>query len=341
MLKSKFVRGSEGAVTVITALGLVVAMGCLAVAIDLGHLYVVRCELQAAADAGALAGAIGFMGSRSEGKQPMPINPDCGRGFIASKNVVAANKADGASISMPDADVIFGSWDETTGAFTPVSCSDPKMVTAVKVVTRKDNTANGPVPLSFTSFMGMKTKALTAESVGVAAYAGYAPSGVGTFPIAVDRDKVPPNNTPFRVHLNPTPYDDGCWHSYKESSSSASDTRAYIDGTLASPEIRVGEQINVKEGVTDSALMEVAKQLAYYTRQGKKYDVLVPVIPANSSHSGWQPVEGFASLRITEVRALGSDKYVGGYVLNNRVAPGVLPGGPDCGTRAGVPKIVQ
>jgi hypothetical protein len=186
----------------------------------------------------------------------------------------------------------------------------------------------------------MKDKDLTAEAVGFSSYVGYAPPGVGTFPIAVDRDKVPPTNSPFRVHLNPTPDDDGCWHSYKDSSSSTSDTRDYIDGTKPSPDLRVGEQINVKEGVADSALQEVAKQLADLTRQGKTYDVLVPVIPANSSHAGWQTVEGFASLRITDVVTQGSDKYVEGYVLNDQVAPGVEPGGPNYGTRASIPKMI-
>jgi hypothetical protein len=341
MFKSKFFRGKEGAAAVITALGLVAAVGSMAVAIDLGHLFVVKSELQAAADAGAMAGALGLMSVPKGTTGPVDVNPNCSQGLTISQRVVAANKADGSLLDLPSTDVTFGTWDDATKSFVPTGCSDPKKVTAVKVVTRKDSSANGPVPLYFTALFGLKEKALTAEAVGLSAFAGRAPEGLGTFPIAVDQDKVPPNNSPFKIHLNPTPGDDGCWHSYKDSSSGAADTRDYINGTQPSPELSVGDNINVKEGVADSALREVSRQLADYTRQGKPYDVFVPVIPADSSHSGWQPVEGFASLRITEVVDKGGEKYIAGYVLDDKVVPGAEPGGPNCGTRAGVPKMVQ
>ncbi|MBI4644446.1 MAG: hypothetical protein HY790_12530 [Deltaproteobacteria bacterium] len=325
----------------ITALGILTAVGSMAVAIDLGHLFVVKSELQAAADAGAMAGAIGLLAIPPGTTGSVTITPDCSRALATSQKVVTANKADGASLTLPTADVVFGWWDTGTKAFVAGGCSDPNKVTAVKVVTRKDPTANGPVPLYFTGFFGMREKGLTAEAVGLTDYAGYAPPGAGTAPLAVDRDKVPPNNTPFKIHLNPSPDDDGCWHSYKDRSSGTSDTRDYINGTKPSPDLKVGDQINVKEGVANSALQELADQLAARTSQGKNYDVLVPVIPAGSSHSGWQPVDGFATLRITEVETQGGDKYVKGYILPDQVAPGVEPGGPNCGTRAGVPKMVQ
>lgn len=42
------------------AILLVVLLGCAAFAIDIGHLYVARAELQRAADSAALAGASGL-----------------------------------------------------------------------------------------------------------------------------------------------------------------------------------------------------------------------------------------------------------------------------------------
>ena len=47
----------RGAVAIIVGLVIVLLIGFAALAIDLGHLYVVRNEIQNAADAGALAGA--------------------------------------------------------------------------------------------------------------------------------------------------------------------------------------------------------------------------------------------------------------------------------------------
>ena len=52
----KFVQGTEGAIAVLTALGLVAFIGFASLAIDMGHLYTVRNELQNVADAAALAG---------------------------------------------------------------------------------------------------------------------------------------------------------------------------------------------------------------------------------------------------------------------------------------------
>jgi len=254
---------------------------------------------------------------------------------------VAANTADGGSLALPDADVIFGTWDMASKSFKDIGCGNPNLVTAVKVITRKDRNANGPVPLSFSRIFGwMPEKELTAEAIGLTGYAGTAPKGVGTFPLAVDADRVPPNNTPFRIHLNPTPGDEGCWHTYKDSSSGASDLRDYVNGTTESPELTIGDQINVKEGVADSVLQDVADQLATRTSQGQTYDVLVPIIPADSSHAGWSPIQGFATLRITDVVTSGGDKYIEAYVVPDYVAPGVLPGGPNFGTWAGTPKMV-
>jgi Flp pilus assembly protein TadG len=53
----KFVQGAEGSIMVLTALGLVAFLGLASLAVDMGHLYVVRNELQNTADAAALAGA--------------------------------------------------------------------------------------------------------------------------------------------------------------------------------------------------------------------------------------------------------------------------------------------
>ena len=50
-------RGRRGATIVFVALAMVVLLSFAALAIDVGYLYVVRNELQNAADSGALAGA--------------------------------------------------------------------------------------------------------------------------------------------------------------------------------------------------------------------------------------------------------------------------------------------
>ncbi len=53
----QILTGQRGAVAILTAVLFMVFLGFAAFAIDLGHLYLVKSELQNAADAAALAGA--------------------------------------------------------------------------------------------------------------------------------------------------------------------------------------------------------------------------------------------------------------------------------------------
>ena len=52
-----FCQQRKGTIIVMVAVMLVVLLGCVALAVDIGYLYVARAELQRAADAAALAGA--------------------------------------------------------------------------------------------------------------------------------------------------------------------------------------------------------------------------------------------------------------------------------------------
>ncbi len=54
---NSFPRNQRGAIAAVSAITMVVLLISLGTVIDLGHIYVVKAELQNAADAGALAGA--------------------------------------------------------------------------------------------------------------------------------------------------------------------------------------------------------------------------------------------------------------------------------------------
>ncbi len=47
------------------------------------------------------------------------------------------------------------------------------------------------------------------------------------------------------------------------------------------------------------------------------------------------------ALKLTLVDAQGTDKRLEGITVPDYVAPGVAPGGPNCGLWAGLPKLVQ
>jgi hypothetical protein len=335
------IRGERGTVLTLTAVMLVVIAGVMALVIDLGHLYVVKNELQRAADAGAVAGAFKLFDIPLGSRGPISGTPNCSKALTACQTIVSANQADGVSLRLLSSDVTFGKWDTTTQAFVPTGYANPQEVTGVKVVVRKDQTVNGMVPLFFLGLLpgGWRQVALSAQALGFNGYAGYSPRGGGAFPLAIDRNKVPPGHGGelITIHLSPTVGDNGCWHTFDDQSPGASDLRSLIDGTTPSPALKVGDLIKAKQGVGDSVLQDLKRQLDSH---GGQWTVLCPVI-SGDSHTGWVQVLGFVAFNLTKVTSQGGDKYLQGYTVPNYVAPGIAPGGPNYGLWAGVPKLVQ
>src|SRR5512145_1244133 len=110
-------RNERGAVLVYVALALVFALlGMVALAIDMGYMYVAKAQLQNAADAGALAGASKLTGQFSN------ISAHYKAQQFAQKNHAAGEtvKVDANLGNAPGGDTVVGCWD---GAFheTPVA----------------------------------------------------------------------------------------------------------------------------------------------------------------------------------------------------------------------------
>ncbi len=339
MQRFNFWRQTQGTVAVLTALFILAGVGMLALCLDLGHLFMVKSELQRAADAGAIAGAKGLMPIPPGTVNPVAIIPDCTGALATAQAIVAANQADGGNLELLSSDIVFGKWE--SGAFTATGCGVPQEVNAVKVLVRKDSSANGPVTLFFARALpgGLGSRDLTAQAVALTGFAGYAPGGAFAFPIAIDSDRVFPDRPGDQVtiHLSPTVGDGGCWHTFDDKSPGSQDLRQLVNGSTPSPPLSVSDLIKVKEGVSDSVLQEL-KQVV--DAHGGTMDVLLPVVTPEC-HTGWTPVLGFCSFHITEVVTTGGDKYLRGYTVPDYVAPGVLPGGPNFGLWAGVPKMTQ
>jgi hypothetical protein len=339
MKRLRLMLDDRGAVLPLTALMIVVIIWCVALAIDLGRIYLVKCELQRAADAGAMAAALGLFAIPPGAQNPVPVSPDCSRAFSVCQFVVGANQTDASGLVALSNDVTFGNWDSTSGTFIPTGCTP--QVNAVRVLLRKDNTANGPVSLFFAGLMpqGLNSVNLTAQAIGLSGYAGYVPPGAGAFPLAVDANKVPPDHGGelIRIDLNPTTQDGGCWHTFDDASPGARDLRGLVDGSTPSPSLKVGDQIRMTEGVADSVLQTLEQE---FNRRGGNWTVLVPVVPGDS-HTGWGTIQAFVALKMTLVDAHGTDKRLEAITVPDYVAPGVAPGGPNCGLWAGLPKLVQ
>lgn len=188
----------NGAVLVFVALLLIVFVGIAALALDIGHLYVVRNELQNAADAGALAGADSlYIGTA--------VNS--GANQIAA-DTATQNQSERAAVELVfnaaanSGDVQRGHWNPLTRNFSANDSlapydpeglteeqiyADTNWINAVKVRVRRQDT---PAASFFARIFGYADFAVSAEAI---AYMGYAASfGPGELdqPIAICEDTV-------------------------------------------------------------------------------------------------------------------------------------------------------
>jgi Flp pilus assembly protein TadG len=328
----KFFRDERGAVAAVSAVYLIVAIGALALAIDLGHMYLVKAELQRAADSAALGGALRLM-TPSTGVVPgvTAASPDCARAVTAAQTLGTRNPTDNQTTSSANIAIQVGNWNGST--FTETGCANPYQVNAIQAV------ASRTVNVFFGAIItGSTTQNLSAQALALVGPVGGLPPGYKCLPIALDSDKVPSSGQKLVLHLNPTPGDDGAWHTFFWQNPAASLLRDIIDGTVDTPPLKEGDQIKVKEGVSDSDLKELGQVLK---DKGGTWDVVLPVIPA-SEHTGWATVEGFVSVRMTKVDSQGKDKCVEFETLNNKLAPATLPGGSTYyGLSTGSPRLVN
>jgi Flp pilus assembly protein TadG len=328
----KFCRQERGAVAPISAVYIIVAMGILALAIDLGHIFLVKSELQRVADSAALAGALRFV-TPNTGVTPgvMPASPDCARAITAAQAVGMQNDTDGQQTTLANIAVNLGTWNGST--FVNTGCANPNLVNAVQAVASK--TAD----IYFGGIItGSNTINLSALATVLVGSVGGLPPGYPTLPIAVDSDKLPSNGEKLVLHLNPTPGDDGCWHTFFWQNPAASLVRDIINGDVETPLIKEGDSIKVKEGVAASDLQALGQKLQ---QNGGTWDVVLPVIPPDS-HTGYARVDGFAAVRMTLVESTGGDKRIEFETLDNKLAPTTLPGGStNFGLSTGSPRLVN
>jgi Flp pilus assembly protein TadG len=328
----KLHRREDGAVLPVMAVYLLVGIGMLALAVDLGHIFLVKSELQRTADAAALAGALRLM-TPNTGVTPgvMAASPDCTRAISAAQAVGTQNKNDAQTTTLANIAVSLGTWNGTT--FSDTGCASPTQVNAVQVK------ASRTITVFFGSiFTGHSTMNLSALATVLVGPVGGTPPGYHTLPLAVDSDKLPSNGQKLVMHLNPTPGDDGCWHTFFWQNPAASLLSDIINGTVETPPLKVGDSIKVKEGVSDSDLKALGKMLQ---QNGGTWDVVLPVIPPDA-HTGWADVVGFAAVRMTLVDSQGQDKRIEFLTLNNKLAPTTLPGGSTYyGLATGTPKLVN
>jgi len=321
----RFQTDQSGSVAVVTAIGLFSILGLVALGLDISHLIEVRAELQRAADAGALAGARGLY--------PDVINlasfsspPNCGQAYYRSRATVARNIVDGAAPGFDAVSVQTGTWDYGAKTFVP-SCNT--LTNTVQVRVQKLG-----INMLFARIFGITQ--LNCDATSTAVMDWVKGLGPGTLPIAVNEDYAKSGNVE-KITFNPATSDVGGWFAVPPGdSTSASTLNDYID-TGSCPPIKVGDIIDLSNGVVESVLKNLKNRLAEH---GGTWDTALPVVDSTQFNEN-KPVKGFLIFRITEVSAHGNDKYVSGIPLGLGMGPGAaIPGGSNYGVLA-PPKLVK
>ena len=147
-----FARRRRGSAMVYVTVSMTALLGFASLAVDLGHVFVVRSELQLAADAAARYAAAG-MGAGIE---------------TAEANAIDAandNKADGTPVDISAGDVEFGVWNPTGRTFTKLVGPARSAANAVRVTTRRTSATGNAVSLMFARVLGPSACNVTASAV--------------------------------------------------------------------------------------------------------------------------------------------------------------------------------
>ena len=173
-------RDERGSVVIFVVLALGALIGLAAWATETGRAWQVKSSLQSIADAAALAGVGNLLSADFQ-----TVDPTAARTEATSYG--PQHKVLGDALTIDDGDVATGSWDLDARSFTPLPGStDPDVVRAVRVRTRRDDTANGPMPTILGRAIGVDSVRVNSEAVAYWGFAGTGGPGVADLPIAID-----------------------------------------------------------------------------------------------------------------------------------------------------------
>ena len=243
---SNTLKNEGGAVIILVAVSLVLLAGMTALAVDLSYRHVVRNELQNIADAAALAGArqLGVLYPESyQDQQNYDVVATGDRDQIVDviQQTAVKNQA-GAKlgISIPSGDILIGLWDFSTRTFTEASLQPD----AVKVVVRRDDTANSPVGTFFASVFGIDSMSIVAEATAALSGQSTAEPGELELPIGISKnwfDEHAGDGDDYcgkTIKFSPSTDPDACagWNTFDDDPANDNKVRDILDGIITNNE---------------------------------------------------------------------------------------------------------
>jgi Flp pilus assembly protein TadG len=340
MRKLGFYSDQSGAMGVIFALSLTVMVGMAAVVIDLGHAYVVKREVQKAAEAGALAGARALALDPAQANG-LAIDLNWSYGKTRATGAVQQNYANGALLTNFNTDgdlakVQSGYWDmHWTKDTAPANLNgylDPTNypadttyeIPAVKVTLTQNQSGSGgtgPMPTYFASVLGVGSMTLQGSAVAILP-ASTKYLNTSCFPFAIPQSYVdahwkdkPP--TSFTVGCDQHDSSGGQWTSLGSTDNSANYIDSLIYGTETPAYLETGGQVYIQNGERGSVYNTVSAQ--YAAQPDHIY--MVPVVEDGFSNGAWANVVSFVPYQITGCSGSGNDCYVTGHFVPGYVDP--------------------
>jgi Flp pilus assembly protein TadG len=322
-VRKDLLHSESGTVTVIAAIGMVVFLGCAALALDIAHMVSVKRELVKAAEAGALSGARGLWPldlSTATGRDPSWSDAQTKASTTATKN-----RVDGANLSTAEVTVEVGRWNYATKIFTPGNNSSAN---GVRVTTRRDN-----VPTILAQGLGQGPRNMSATAIAIMDFATAV--GKGTVPIAVNLDNAQAPGSPFYAGFNPDPEDNAGWFAKDPDGANAKTFKDYIVNDSCPP-LNIGDTIDLQNGCDTTDLQAMEDELANHP---DGWVVILPVVDTPKFNHSDQ-IDSFVPVKITEIKQNGNPKYVKGIILTMAESASALPGGGNFGALA-PPKLVE
>jgi Flp pilus assembly protein TadG len=331
--KLTFAHDESGAVSIVFAFALTAFFGFLAMAFDIGHIVMVKTELQRTADAAALGGAMGLIPYTGSLSDP---TPNWSQATDKAKDMInnAANQADNQIFTVTETEGIVdhGYWMLTPSPgyaqltkVRPPSASLPQP--AVKV------SLNRNVNLDFAPLVGItspKPVSATATAILPEAY-----STTGVPPIAVTWDTVyNDDGGTLEIDLSD--------QTIKPQSNKGVAGWFNLNGGNSVPSVRIdvpliADPTGVATGSQVYLLPGTKATLTEYITEGST--VVLPVVD-DVSLKDWQPIKAWAAFHVDTLNANSME----GHFVDKYFDPFVRPTTETSATAGGVagtPKLVS
>ena len=233
------IKDQFGVTAIVIAIVMAMLLGFTALAVDIGYVMTTRNELQNVADAAALAatrqlGAI-YQGMSYAQQQNYVCDP--ATVLPIAQDVAGMNRAGGRNITINDTDVIIGQWDANTKTLTP-TLGQPD---AVKVISRRDGGANGPIITFFARILGINTVDVSADATAALTGQGTSEPGELELPIGISSFFFMGHGCNEHIQFSPTNDPESCagWTAWDYSSNDIT-IRRILGGELTSPATQAG-----------------------------------------------------------------------------------------------------